>query len=328
MHLRLASTFILLAGCMLQTPGVQRAMDFQAVVDDQVAGGWEVAAIAPGTALTVRMMAHQRHDPLLVTEWMVSDPSIIAAEREAEDRLRLIAHRPGTSKLLVRAGDVEDWIQIVVTYPVATAVFPPFSLREKPPPVLAALTGQAAELPLMHRGPNRESVLALGMPAPVLLEPSGVARAIPPGPKSGARLHLSFEKAGRLTLIGDAGPTLDVDVVDAAQIDGVYAERVWEPTDASIMTYAVKVDASGRRAVLVTGGFTVEVTTPQMCALASEDQALETKRIHGLGAFTVTALQAGACEGVVKVGRVDDRFSVELKGRSSEPPAEHAAQRH
>ncbi len=327
MHLRLTLTSVLLAGCILQTPGVRKAIDFQAVVDDQVVGGWEVAAIAPGTVLTVRMMAHARQDPLLVTEWMVSDPSVIAAEREAEDRLRLIAHRPGTSKLLVRAGEVEDWIEIVVMQPVATDVFPPFSLRSKAEPVLAALTGQAAELPLMHRGPNRESVLALGIPPPVLLEPSGVAKAIPPGPKSGARLHLSFERPGALTLSGGAGPTLDVDVVDAAQIDGVYAERVWEPTDPSMMTYAVMVDTLGRRAVLVTGGFTVEVTTPQMCALASEEQTLETKRIHGLGAFTVTSLQAGACEGVVKVGRVDDRFSVELKKRSPEPSAEPRAQR-
>jgi hypothetical protein len=303
-----------LTGCLFTTPGIKRTLDFQAVVDDQVTGGWAVMAIAPNTAVTIRGMVHRGSQPVLITEWWAEEPSVISVERDGEDRVKVLGLSPGKSKLWIRAGYTEDLLEIAVVQPVAIDVLPPLSSTKRDVP-LAAVVGESGEVPLFHQGPNREAVLALGIMPNVALEPADLATKVAPGPRSGARLQLSFERPGRLALIGGAGPTLDVTVMDRSAITELRAEPATKGSDPGVATLLVQVGVEGRLATLITGGFAAEVTTPEVCALAGTDMALETKRMHGPGAFTVVASAAGKCEGAVKLGELKAPFAVQLAPR-------------
>ncbi|NUO50749.1 MAG: hypothetical protein HOV80_18005 [Polyangiaceae bacterium] len=301
-----------LTGCTFTTPGLKKALDFQAVVDDQVTGGWPVMAIAPNTAVTIRGMVHDGEQPVLITEWWAEEPSVISVERDGEDRVKVLGLTPGKSRLWIRAGYAEDLLEIAVMEPVSIEVLPPLSTT-KNDVLLAAIVGESGEIPIFHRGPNREGVHALGVMPNVTLEPVDLATKIAPGPRSGARLQLSFERPGRLSLIGGAGPSLDVTVLDRSAVAELQAEQTAKSSDPAVASFSVKVGIDGGRfASLITGGFSAEVTTPDVCALAAERMALESKRMDGPGAFTVIASTAGKCEGTVKLGELTAPFAVEL----------------
>jgi hypothetical protein len=303
------------AGCTFTTPGLKRTLDFQAVVDDQVTGGWQVMAIAPNTAVTIRGMVHPDGQPVLITEWWAEEPSVISVERDGEDRVKVLGLTPGKSKLWIRAGYAEDLLEIAVVQPASIDVLPPLTSAKRDVP-LAALVGEAGELPIFHHGPNREGVLSLGVMPDVTLEPADLATKIAPGARSGARLQLSFERPGRLALIGGAGPTLDVTIIDRTSVSELRAEPAAKSSDPGIATFHVKVGVEGRLATLISDGFSAEVATPETCALSGPDTALETKRMHGAGAFTVVASAAGKCAGTLKLGELSAPFAVELAPRS------------
>jgi hypothetical protein len=310
-----------LGGCLWRTPGGANRIDFQAVIDDQLGGAWAVTPIAPGTAVTIRALEHDRSEALPITEWMLDEPSIVSAARDGAGDLKLVALRPGTATLRVRSGILEDNIVIVVVEPVSAEVLRPLASEASSGPLLA-ISGERGELPISHLGPNRESVLALGRVPPVRLEPEGLARVIDPGPRGGARLHLAFAAPGKLTIVGGSGPALDIEIAERARIDAISAE----PTGGNgegrdLGTYVIRVVFGGRKWLLSSGGFTVEIATPSVCALATGDIAKDTKRVFGEGAFSVTALTAGRCEGTVRVGDQHDLFVDDMAPR----PARAAA---
>lgn len=309
-----------LGGCLWRTPGGANRIDFQAVIDDQLGGAWAVMPIAPGTAVTIRALEHDRSEPIPITEWTVDEPSIVSAERDGTGELKLVALRPGTTNLSVRSGAIEDNIVIVVAEPVSAEVLRPLASEASNGPLLA-ISGERGELPILHLGPSRGGVLALGRAPAVRLESEGSGRVIDPGPRGGARLHLMFEAPGRLTIIGGSGPSLDVEVVERARIDAISAEgRRGRGEDLDLATYVVRVVFGGRRWLLASSGLTVVITTPEVCALATGDVALETKRAYGEGAFSLTALAAGRCEGTVRLGEQHDLFVREMAPRPVSPP--------
>lgn len=321
----------MLAGCRFSSAGLAKKLDFQAVVDDQIAGAWPVLAIGPGTELSIRVLEHDTLEPLPITEWMVDEPSVLAAERGESNTLRLLGLTPGSSLVRVRSGVIEDAIRIDVVPVVAAEVFGPLGTSQKDERSLVALAGEQGELPIFHFGPNREGVFALGTTPTVGLEPAGLARILPPEARSGARLHLVFEAPGYLAIAGGSGPTLNVDVVLPERVDGLFVEPAKGASgERSLAAYRVRVVSGGRSSLLVSSGFTVEITTPEVCARATGDAELETRRFHGRGAFSVQAIAPGKCEGVVRLGEQHDLFSVELSPPvsppdPSAPPAESGA---
>lgn len=311
MRLRLPLLVLCLLGCRLTTPGLKNALDFRAVVDDQVTGGTPVLAIAPNTAVTIRGMVHEGNQPVLITEWWAEEPSVISVERDGEDRVKVLALAPGKSRLWIRAGYKEDVLEIKVVEPVAIDLFLPLSTTKKDV-LCAAIAGEAGEIPILHQGPNREAVLALGAMPNVTLEPADIASKVAPGPRGGARLHLAFERPGRLSLIGGAGPTFDVTVLDRAHVAELRVEQGAKSSSPAIASFDVNVGVDGRFARLISGGFSADVTTPELCALATDEMAIESKRWHGPGSFTVVASAAGRCEGTVELGELSAPFAVEL----------------
>lgn len=245
-----------------------------------------------------------------------SDPEVFTIVRDdGRARVDIRTALQGNATLDIRGPDgAIDGLQIQVRPAAHVSVEPDWSNAVRDGVLTAALVGDAARLRVRARDAEGEELIAAGLP--IRGEPTTrVEVSRKPVPEA---VDVRFTARGRVTLVGEGGAPLLVEVIDASDVDELTLEHV-EPTRPGdllllrpLVTLREDTESTEARSMLarkhqlLSPQIEIVERSPGVCRarITNERYGDET----GVGLVEVTNHHSGRCMFDVRVGEASTTY--------------------